>query len=278
MHMTPRPKISIVTPCYNAQQFIEETAVSVLNQTAIRTGRATLEYLIFDGASSDATVEIIEKLRSPQITLVSERDKGMYEALAKGFSRVTGDIVAYINAGDYYHPYAFDAALGVLQSPAISWVTGYGTIYNEAGVPVKVFAPFIYRRRLFACGSYGRFLPFVQQESTFWRRELLNSVDMARLAAFKYAGDAYLWAAFSKITDLYIAEALIGGFRRHQGQLSENQSAYLEEIKTFTKHPTTIDRLISLYDRLLWQAPARVKKHMNPNRLLCYDHTQRRWS
>jgi len=275
--MKPPPKISIVTPCYNAQQFIEETAVSVLNQTAIRAGRATLEYLICDGASRDATIEIVESLRSPQITLVSERDEGMYEALAKGLSRTTGDIVAYINAGDYYHPHAFDAVIDVFEAPEISWLTGYDAIYNEAGVVVKVLSPFVYRRRLFACGAYGRFLPFVQQESTFWRRELLESVDMEKLAFFRLAGDAYLWTCFSQRADLYIAETLLGGFRKHRGQLSERTNEYRKEVEAFTRPPSFTDRLIGASDRLLWQAPARLKKFMNPDRLLSYDHDLARW-
>ena len=145
----------------------------MLNQAAVRAGRVDLEYLIYDGSSTDATVEIIKNLHAPQITLVSRRDSGMYEALANGLSRVTGGIVAYLNAGDYYHPYAFDAVIDIFDNPKISWLTGYSTIYNESGVVTKITSPFIYRRRFFECGAYGRFLQFIQEESTFWGREVV---------------------------------------------------------------------------------------------------------
>ena len=270
-------KISIVTPCHNAQRFIEETVVSVLNQAAVRAGRVELEYLIVDGASTDATAEIVESLRAPQISVISEPDTGMYDALAKGLSRASGDVIAYINAGDYYHPYAFDAVIDIFEAPNISWLTGYSTIYNEKGVVTKVSAPFVYRRRLLKCGAYGTYLPHVQLESTFWRRELLESVDMKTLARLKLAGDAYLWNCFSRAAELHIAETQLGGFRKHRGQLSENADAYQAEASSFARAPTLVDRMIAHHDRVLWQAPTRVKKLMNAKHFLCYDHLSGNW-
>jgi FkbM family methyltransferase len=106
-------KITIVTPCFNAGKYIHETIESVLNQRAVLSGRVGLEFIICDGKSSDNTVAIAQSFNHPAVTIVSEKDQGMYEALAKGLVRATGDICAYLNAGDVYAPAAFDAVLDI---------------------------------------------------------------------------------------------------------------------------------------------------------------------
>ena len=95
----PWPRISIVTPSYNQGRFIEETIRSVLLQ-----GYPDLEYLVMDGGSTDSSVDIIRKY-SPWLTdWVSEPDRGQAHAINKGFSRATGDLLAWINSDDVYLP------------------------------------------------------------------------------------------------------------------------------------------------------------------------------
>ena len=275
--MTNPLKVSIVTPCRNARPWIRETIASVLGQCAVKSGRVSLEYLVCDGASTDGTVEVVKEFGSPAVKLSSEPDGGMYDALAKGLSAATGDVVAYLNAGDYYHPHALDVVADIFGSMPVSWLTGYNVIYNERGSVTSVALPFRYRRRLFACGAYGSLLPFVQQESTFWRRQLHALVDLPGLARLRYAGDSYLWAAFSRQATLYIAKAVMGGFRLHAGQLSENRNAYAAEVRGFARAPGLLDRLLGGFDRLIWQAPAQVKQLLNGAALLQYDHKTGRW-
>lgn len=93
----PWPRISIVTPNYNYGQFIEETIRSVLLQ-----GYPNLEYIIIDGGSTDNSVEIIKKYEPWLAYWVSEPDRGQSHAINKGFARVTGQIMAWINSDDYY--------------------------------------------------------------------------------------------------------------------------------------------------------------------------------
>jgi glycosyltransferase involved in cell wall biosynthesis len=161
-------KISIVTPCFNTESCIQETIYSVLEQTAVISKRVELEYIICDGRSTDRTIEIIKQINSPAIELISEPDRGMYDALAKGLKLATGDIVAYINAGDYYHKCAFDIVLDLFEEKKINWLTGYTVLYNEKSYALPLLLPFKYRKRLFDCGMYLGKLPYVQQESTFW--------------------------------------------------------------------------------------------------------------
>ena len=163
-------KISIITPCFNAEKYIGETIESVIGQTALLSGRVELEYIICDGNSTDSTVSIIKSYNHPSIRLLSEPDSGVYEALAKGLRMVTGDIVAYLNASDYYNKTAFDIVLDIFGTKNVEWLTGYMTIYNDKSYAVNFLLPYKYRKRLIARGLYGRWLPFIVQESTFWSR------------------------------------------------------------------------------------------------------------
>jgi glycosyltransferase involved in cell wall biosynthesis len=95
------PRISIVTPSYNQGRFLEETVRSVLHQ-----GYPNLEYVVVDGGSTDDSSEIIKKY-APWLTYwVSEPDHGQSDAINKGFDRVTGQILGWLNSDDFLAPNA----------------------------------------------------------------------------------------------------------------------------------------------------------------------------
>ena len=98
MHNHLTPKFSVITVCYNAQATIEDTIQSVIAQTYHH-----VEYIIVDGASKDRTLSIINRYRDRITTVVSEPDKGLYDAMNKGLRLATGDYVCFLNAGDSFH-------------------------------------------------------------------------------------------------------------------------------------------------------------------------------
>lgn len=273
-------KVTIITPCLNAERHVAETIESVIGQTAILSGRAELEYIICDGNSTDKTVDIINSYckGNGAITVLSEPDSGMYHALARGLKRTTGDIVAYINAGDYYNRYAIDIVLDLFEQKQVRWLTGYNVHYNDKSHVVNIKLPFKYRRDFFDAGFYGTKLIFVQQESTFWDTSLNQLLDYHHLATFKYAGDYYLWSCFSKECDLQIVEAYLGGFRIENGQLSENREAYLREMLTLTARPHLFQHILANFDRVMWYTPVEFKKWFNKDGLFRYDHKLQKWA
>ncbi|KAF2333124.1 glycosyltransferase family 2 protein [Flavobacterium daemonense] len=93
------PKITIVTPSYNQGQYLEDTILSVLGQRY-----PNLEYLIYDAASTDNSVEIIKKYEKELTYWISEKDKGQADAINKGFTRATGDILMWLNSDDILMP------------------------------------------------------------------------------------------------------------------------------------------------------------------------------
>ena len=94
----PTPKFSIITVTYNAEKVLEDTIQSVISQTYHH-----IEYIIVDGASKDGTISIINRYRPHIHTVVSEPDKGLYDAMNKGIALASGDYLCFLNAGDCFH-------------------------------------------------------------------------------------------------------------------------------------------------------------------------------
>lgn len=93
--ISENPKISIITACFNAHNFIEAAIQSVLSQTYFN-----IEYIIVDGQSTDGTLSIIYKYKARIAKIISEEDKGIYDAMNKGIESSTGDVIYFLNADD----------------------------------------------------------------------------------------------------------------------------------------------------------------------------------
>jgi glycosyltransferase involved in cell wall biosynthesis len=156
-------KFSIVIPSLNQGEFLERTLESVLAQ-----GEVDLEVLVFDGGSSDRTLEILERFES-RIFWVSGKDGGQADAINRGLARATGDILAYLNSDDVY----FDGAIRrvrdhFLANPESKIVYGNGDHIdgNDQFMTAYPTRPWDYERLYETC--------FLCQPTVFWRREVVE--------------------------------------------------------------------------------------------------------
>ena len=92
------PFVSIVTPNYNGEKYLEETIKSIINQTS-----HDYEFILVDGKSTDNSINIIKKYLKKINIFISEKDKCMYHAIDKGISKAKGEVIIWINSDDLLH-------------------------------------------------------------------------------------------------------------------------------------------------------------------------------
>lgn len=227
MPVADSPRISIVTTNYNGAAWLEQTILSVLGQNY-----PNLEYIVIDGGSSDGSRAIIEKYQDRLAYWESEPDRGFAHAYNKGFARATGEILAWLNSDDLLTPWALvTVARCFIDQPQVQWLTSlYPMVIGVSGGSMLTPAdPF--NRELFYKGVYGRVLPFIQQESTFWRRELWEAAGGTLDEQLDSAIDTELWARFFSLADLYAVTAPIGCFRyRTDSKSGRDINAYYAEM------------------------------------------------
>jgi glycosyltransferase involved in cell wall biosynthesis len=239
--------IVVITPVMNAVAFIDETIRSVISQT----GSFSIRYHVQDGGSSDGTVQLLkrweEKLRNGnslgganvKFSWVSERDRGMYQAINKGFAFVepefaTTEVVAltWINSDDILLTNSLKTVFDYFtKNPTTQWITGVSTLMTEAGTLADTSStPTAFSQAALANGQHdGRGLPFVQQEGTFFRPSLWNLCSGLD-ENFRLAGDWDLWRRFACHAELVKLRCVLAVHRRRPGQLSASMSRYYQEV------------------------------------------------
>lgn len=166
------PKFSIVTVTYNAGATLEDTIQSVITQSY-----KNLEYIIVDGGSKDRTLEIIRQYRPHISKVISEPDKGLYDAMNKGIRMATGDYICFLNAGDELHE--DDTLLLMVHSLTESSLPD--VIYGETAI-VDEEGHFLRMRRLSAPEHLNwksfRNGMMVCHQAFFARRDLVEPFDL----------------------------------------------------------------------------------------------------
>lgn len=254
-------KISVVTPCYNMEKYIEGTIISVLSQNY-----DNLEYIIVDGGSTDGSMEIINKYRDKIAVVISEPDHGMYDAIAKGFAVATGDIFAYINADDTYFPHTFRLVNEIFTANSeIDWIGGRPAYINENRNLTDIFPQVGAKRSkdiargYFHQNAYG----FLMQESMFWRKELYIKSGGIN-GSLRLAGDFDLWRRFAQFAEFIPVDVPLAAFMRRNESISKTQKErYLTEIASLYDNALP-------YPDFLWKLISRNKKFIVLRRLITY--------
>lgn len=204
--MVTEPLVSIVTPSYNQAEFLTETITSVLNQSYPR-----IEYIVVDGDSADGSVEIIKQFQDRIAWWVSEKDQGQTDAINKGFQHATGEIYAWLNSDDRYHPQAVSEAVQFfIENPEIGLVYGDLNFINHKGNEVGRFNARETNYQKLRRGQVN-----IPQPAAFWRADLWKEVGPLDPAMF-FAMDYDLWVRLAKIsTTHYYAGHIWADFRIH---------------------------------------------------------------
>ncbi|MCX7934887.1 MAG: glycosyltransferase, partial [Planctomycetota bacterium] len=172
------PRLTIITPSLNQGAYLERAILSVLEQDY-----PAVEYLIIDGGSTDSTLSVIRRYEERLAFWCSEPDQGQSHAINKGLRRARGEIVAYLNADDYYLPGAFRFAAERLGARPAQvgpgwWLCGAVRFVRADGTTEKLWMPEPPPADRGACVylEWGG----VPQPGCFWRREVFERLGYFR--------------------------------------------------------------------------------------------------
>jgi glycosyltransferase involved in cell wall biosynthesis len=199
------PLVSIVTPSYNQSRYLEQTIQSVLDQDYPH-----IEYIVIDGGSTDGSVEIIDRYANQLAYGVSEPDEGQTDAINKGFNRARGDILAWLNSDDLYHPGAVAEAVAYLcDHPEVGMVYSDADYIDDTGKIIGQFPA--------AQTDYTRLrrgYVHIPQQAAFFRARLWNMVGPLD-TTFYFAMDYDLWVRIATIAPIRYHPRTWASFRLH---------------------------------------------------------------
>ncbi len=204
--MAEFPLVTVVTPSFNQEKYLEATMLSVLGQDYPR-----LEYIVVDGGSTDGSVETIRRYQDRLAWWVSEPDQGQTAAINKGFAHASGEILAWLNSDDTYLPGAVSEAVDFLRShPEVGMVYGDANFIDANGQVIGAFnAQQTSYRRLRRGGVY------IPQQAAFWRADLWREVGPLD-PDYYFAMDYDLWVRLAQVTEIrYYAGHTWANFRLH---------------------------------------------------------------
>lgn len=222
------PKISIITPSYNQGKYLEKTIKSVLDQNY-----PNLEYIILDGGSTDQSVEIIKKYERQLSHWVSEKDNGQSHALNKGFAKATGEIIAWINADDWYEKNTFKIVVDMFSKPGVCVVAGNCKMVYE-GAPEQNFVDrpgdINFRRMI----QFWKLFFCPPQPSIFFKNEVLKNVGLID-ESLTYGMDLDLWLRISGKYKFYYVDELLSNYLIHSASKSGSSNGFEKFVPEWEK-------------------------------------------
>jgi glycosyltransferase involved in cell wall biosynthesis len=217
--------ISVVTPNRNGATYFDKTLSSITAQQGCK-----IELVVIDGASTDASPEVIRRYADRISYWVSESDRGMYDAINKGMRQTRGDILAYLNSDDFYYP------------GTLSFVTRYFQDHPETDLLygdlnfVDAQDSVLFRQR-YPDFQFSRFRSMryatIGQPAAFWRRSLWERVGEFDIS-LKMASDFDFFIRAGQAGVVTHVPQVLSAFRVHEGSMTQRQlevsSAEVKEL------------------------------------------------
>lgn len=245
-------KISVITVCWNAEATIEKCIRSVLGQSY-----SDIEYVVVDGASSDGTLQILEKFRNRIDKLVSEPDSGIYEAMNKGIDLASGEYLLFLNADDVFlHERVIELAVSKMAGDT------YEIYYGDVVFLDKESGALEYRKQD-DIDSFRIFRNFPCQPATFYKKAVFSHCGKFS-TNYKIVSD-YLW-----IVSAYLVHGVQAAYLAmpisifHIGGVCTNDK--YSEIHSAEKK-AVLDRFLDAGDQRIYKRLARKSPKalaMNP--------------
>lgn len=242
------PKISIVTPSLNQGRFLRKCLESVKSQDW-----PEIEHFVIDGGSTDGTLKILEEHKGQLTHYISEPDNGAADAINKGLAMCTGDIVAWLNADDYYLPDAFKKVAAAWRAaPDAPFWFGNGERVDEAGNFKASFngRPMLYDGRALVEGT-----DYILQPSTFMNGEVLRHTGGLN-TSLRWSFDWELFIRLAEHGQPVAMEKMLSATREWGETLTSTGSLRrIEEIRLMIEKrsgkPLTYGTLCYLFDTML---------------------------
>jgi len=165
------PLITIITVVYNGEKYLEETILSVINQTY-----NNIEYIIIDGGSTDGTIDIIKKYEDRIDYWISEKDSGIYDAMNKGIAHSNGELINFMNASDVFcdSELLYNMVSHINKNEVFPDILyGNAHIYSENGDFLKVLKPLKFSKLFFNLFSTR----VVCHQAVFVNRDIISTFD-----------------------------------------------------------------------------------------------------
>ena len=214
--MTPR--FSVVTPSFNQGAFIGRTIESVLGQR----GGFGVEHWVIDGGSTDGTLDLLRRY-GDRIKWLSEPDRGQVDAINKGFRRVTGDVVGWLNSDDVYEPGAFERVAAAFErAPEAKWCFGLCRVIDENDREVRRGVT-AYKNSWIRRYSFRNLLvcDFISQPAVFLKRELFDELGLLD-ETHDWAFDYEYWLRIAQRYEPVIVDEVVASFRWHPASKTSN--------------------------------------------------------
>ena len=233
------PLISIITVVFNGEKYLEQTIKSVLAQTY-----HNVEYLIIDGDSTDGTIPIIKKYESQITNWISEPDSGIFDAMNKGISRASGNLINLLNADDFLEPYALEMVAekyGSIDQPCV--IYGHASALDDKN---QVAA------EMYSHPKYWRGMT-INHQTMFVHKEVYQSVGLYD-TRFRFAADYdFLVRTFEQQVPYFRIDKVIVHYRI-SGQSTGNPET-VKESNIINKHyfGKSLERQKFLVYNYLWQ-------------------------